>query len=158
MLSKTLRVILNAVKNLAKSLANSQRGILPPLRSVRMALSLKNGQQLYYCQNKKGRRLSSLSCCTRMCYTLSLFLLMKSPRILSRINVINMPMRINGSYFLLRSYTTFITASPIASASSGEPASEYTRMMGSVLLLRRCTHLSGKSIFTPSMSFTSSLA
>ena len=40
---------------------------------------------------------------TCICYTLSLFLLMKSPRMLSRINVINMPMRINGSYFLLRS-------------------------------------------------------
>ena len=34
--------------NLAKSLANSQRGILPPLRSVRMTPSLKNGQLLYY--------------------------------------------------------------------------------------------------------------
>ena len=85
MLSKTLRVILNAVKNLAKSLANSQRGIIPPLRSVRMTLSLKNGQQLYYCQNKKGRRLSSLSSLYTHAYTLSLLFLMRNPTKLSRI-------------------------------------------------------------------------
>ena len=39
MLSKTQFVILNAVKNLANVSCESLRGILPPLRSVRMTSS-----------------------------------------------------------------------------------------------------------------------
>lgn len=52
------------------------------------------------------------------------------------------------------SYTTCMSFLPSASASSMVEASLYTRMIGSVLLLRRCTHLSGKSSFTPSISVT----
>ena len=41
-----------------------------------------------------------------------------------------------------------------ASASAIVFASVYTRMIGSVFDLRKCTQFSGKSILTPSASFT----
>ena len=50
------------------------------------------------------------------------------------------------------SYTTCMISLPSLSASSIVCASLYTLMIGSVFDLRRCTHLSSKSIFTPSMS------
>lgn len=52
---------------------------------------------------------------------------------------------------------TFFISSARASAFSIVSASLYIRMIGSVFDLRRCTQLSGKSIFTPSMSVIFSL-
>lgn len=57
-------------------------------------------------------------------------------------------------YFAIAKTTSTIFL-PNASAASGVAASEKTRIIGSVLLLRRCTHSVGKSILTPSVSVIS---
>lgn len=54
-------------------------------------------------------------------------------------------------------YTVSIMAFPIWSASSAVFASLYTLIIGSVFDFLRCTHLSAKSIFTPSTSLMFSL-
>ena len=60
-------------------------------------------------------------------------------------------------YFAISSIICLISL-PNFSAFSIVEASEYMRIIGSVLLLRKCTQLSAKSIFTPSMSVTFSSA